>query len=151
MMTEASSTPIVGQRLPLRAENPARYWPLVFFVFVVHGAEEVLLDLPGWAREQRIDIPMISFDQGTLAVLIALLGVLVFVLAFVLRRNRRLIRIYLMTFLVIMSVYFVIHVLFGAYARSMEPGMITSILFLPVCIWLFTRVWAARPDQMTRT
>ncbi len=150
MMTETSNTPFADQRQPMRTENPARYWPLVFFMFALHGAEEVLLDLPGWAREQRIDIPMISFNQGTFALVVVLVGVLVFVLAFVLRRNRKLMRLYQMVFLIGMSLYFLVHVLVGVFTRSMEPGMVTSIVFLPVSIWLFTRVRAARSDQVAR-
>lgn len=148
MMSETSDTPFAGHRSPLRAENPARYWPLVFFLFALHGAEEVLLDLPGWAREQHIDIPMISFGQGTFALLLIVLAIVVFAFAFVVRRDPKLMRLYLMVFLVTMALYFVVHLLVGIFTRSMEPGMITSIMFLPVSIWLFTRVRSAKPGPM---
>ncbi|MBU1175800.1 MAG: HXXEE domain-containing protein [Alphaproteobacteria bacterium] len=114
----------------------ARWWLPVFALFTLHNLEEIVFDLPRWGRDHGFDIATTRLDQAGFAVLITVLSAMLFALAFILRCNDKLTRLYLAGFLALMALNFVWHMAGSFVTGSVQPGVMTAVPLLPACIWL---------------
>ena len=118
----------------------ARLWLPVFALFTLHNLEEILLDLPHWGRSFGMPVATTALDMWGYAGLIAVMSLVLFGAAFAVRRNERLTRLGLRAFLGVMMANFVMHAALSVITQSLQPGVITAVLFLPVYGWLLRRV-----------
>jgi hypothetical protein len=112
--------------------DPARRWILLVALFALHNAEEVFLDLPGWARTHVGWLRGLEFSQGDMALAVLALTGAIAAWAFAVRRNLELTILSQQWFLTLVSAVFVWHMAVSIWAGSFQPGVWTSMAFLPV-------------------
>ena len=126
------------------ASPPARLWLPVLALFSLHNIEEIGLDLPAWGRAHGFVLPTTALDRTGFALLIAGLTLAVIALAYALRASARFTRLALLGFLGAMALNFVQHIALSLVTTSVQPGVISAVLLMPVFGWLFLRAWRLR-------
>ncbi len=116
-------------------------WLPIFVLFTLHNLEEIAFDLPAWGRAHGFDLPTTALDQSGFALVVAALSAALFTLAFALRLRPRATRATLLAFLGVMVLNFLMHIAASIRTLSVQPGVITAIVLLPVYAWLIRKVW----------
>ncbi len=129
------------------ATDPASGWIVPLILFTVHNLEEVLFDLPAWGREhfevfRGIDISVMDFAVAVMALTLALL-----VAAFAMRHRRETTLRMQRLFLIAISLVFCWHIGVSLWSVSLQPGVVTSVLFLPLFVALKQRVPKSAEDS----
>ena len=122
------------------AQNPARRWIPVFALFELHNAEEIVRDLPAWGRAHMPGLTGLTLGRPGFAAVIAVLSAVLFAIAWAFRDRARATRRLQMLFLAVMMAVFVWHIAISIHTRSLQPGVVTAAVFLPLYALMLYRL-----------
>lgn len=116
-----------------------KYWIIFIAVFAVHNAEEVIRNLPEWARAHGVFDPFAG--RGVFAMVVIVLTVAASIIGYILEhrksyRSPDVLRILCW----IMIANAIWHVGISLQHGSAMPGAISAIIMLPVFGWLVIRI-----------
>ncbi|MCC7055626.1 MAG: HXXEE domain-containing protein [Gemmatimonadaceae bacterium] len=141
LITEQGMPRGTGPRAPVSSRIALRWVP-IFTLFELHNLEELLLDMPAWGRQHLPWLRDSRLGVGTMVIAIALLSAVLFLVAWRIRQDDSRTRWLQRLFLGVMLAVFGWHIAISLWAGSLQPGVRTAVLFLPVYAWLLR----ARPD-----
>jgi hypothetical protein len=118
----------------------ARRWFPLFALFVVHNLEEIVLDLPAWGRVHIAFFNGLDMSRSVFGGVVVALCAVLFGLAYVYRRNLLTTVKLMATFLAVMLCVFLWHLGISLYTHSVQPGVITAILFIPFYAYWLVRL-----------
>ena len=128
------NTPAPAPSLPTPL---ARRWTLIFALFVVHNLEELVLDLPAWGRTHLAFLNNMYVSLGLFGGFVAFLCIVLFALAYGFRKSSATTRKLMVLFLAVMLGVFGWHVGISLHTGSLQPGVVTAVVFFPAyALWL---------------
>lgn len=116
----------------------AKYWFTFIAIFAAHNAEEVIGNLPAWAREHGVFDPFT--DRWVFVLVVLLLTLVASATGYILeQRQSRKSAMVLQIFCWVMITNAVWHLGASVYTGSVMPGAISAVVMLPVFGWLVIR------------
>ncbi len=116
----------------------AKYWIVFIAVFAVHNTEEVLRNLPEWARAHGA-LTLFSSRTEVMIAVIFLTAAAATVGYTLERRSSRSSAVVLQVFCWIMAANAVGHIVGSLLYGSIMPGALSAVVMLPVFGWLATQ------------
>lgn len=115
-----------------------KYWIVFIAIFAVHNAEEVMRNLPEWAKAHGVFDPFA--DRAAFALAAMALTVAAIVAGYILeRRKSRSSAVVLQIFCWIMIANALWHIGVSVYVGSVMPGAISALVMLPLLGWLILK------------
>jgi uncharacterized membrane protein len=136
----------VFQTQPYRPTPLARRWIPMFTLFVLHNLEEIILDLPEWGRRHFAFLNSFDMSRSVFGAAVVVLCGVLFALAYRYRKDSKTTLRLMVTFLGVMLAVFSWHFIISLYTRSVQPGVVTAVLFIPFYVyWAVLLLNGSRP------